>query len=44
MCLRKNLSEKDSDSKHIIFYFDEAELDNIRQLKALIEDYRLYCH
>ena len=33
------LSEKDKDSKHIIFYFDEVELDNIRQLKKLIEDY-----
>ena len=26
------LSEKDKDSKHIIFYFDETELTNIRQL------------
>ena len=33
------LSEKDNDSKHIIFYFDEVELANIRQLKKLIEDY-----
>ena len=33
------LSEKDKDSKHIIFYFDETELTNIRQLKSLIEDY-----
>lgn len=33
------LSEKDKDSKHIIFYFEEAELTNIRQLKKLIEKY-----
>lgn len=33
------LSEKDKDSKHIIFYFDEDELTNIRQLKTLIEEY-----
>ena len=33
------LSEKDKDSKHIIFYFDEEELENIRELKTLVEDY-----
>lgn len=33
------LSEKDNNSKHIIFYFDDVELDNIGQLKDLIEDY-----
>ena len=33
------LSEKDKYSKHIIFYFEESELQNIRQLKKLIEDY-----
>ena len=32
------LSEEDEYSKHIIFYFDESELDNIRQLKDLLED------
>lgn len=30
------LSEKDKDSKHIIFCFDEVELANIRQLKKLM--------
>ena len=33
------LSEKDQNSKHIIFYFEEKELINIRQLKDLIEKY-----
>lgn len=33
------LSEKDKDSKHIIFYFDEEELENIRELKTLVENY-----
>ena len=33
------LLEKDKDSKHIIFYFDEEELKNIRELKTLVEDY-----
>ena len=33
------LSEEDEYSKHIIFYFDESELDNIRQLKDLLEEY-----
>lgn len=33
------LSEKDKASKHIIFYFDEKELDNISNLKLLIETY-----
>ncbi|MBP3567826.1 MAG: PHP domain-containing protein [Lachnospiraceae bacterium] len=33
------LTENDKDSKHIIFYFDEQELDNIDELKLLIESY-----
>lgn len=33
------LTENAKNSKHIIFYFDEKELDNIFELKALIEDY-----
>lgn len=33
------LSEKDVNSKHIIFYFDEKELDHLHELKELIENY-----
>lgn len=33
------LTENDKSSKHIIFYFEEIELDNIYDLKKLIEEY-----
>ena len=33
------LTENDKNSKHIIFYFEEIELDNIYDLKKLIEEY-----
>lgn len=33
------LSEKANYSKHIIFYFDEKELDDIDSLKTIVEDY-----
>ena len=33
------LTENDKSSKHIIFYFQEIELDNIYDLKKLIEEY-----
>lgn len=33
------LTEKDKDSKHIIFYFDEEQLECIDELKVLIESY-----
>lgn len=33
------LTENDKSSKHIIFYFEEIELDNIYDLKNLIEEY-----
>ena len=33
------LTENAKNSKHIIFYFDEKELDNIDELKKLIEKY-----
>ena len=33
------MTENDKSSKHIIFYFQEIELDNIYDLKKLIEEY-----
>ena len=33
------LTENDKSSKHIIFYFEEKELDHIYELKQLIERY-----
>jgi len=33
------LTQEDKDSKHIIFYFDENELNHIDELKLLIESY-----
>lgn len=33
------LTENDKSSKHIIFYFEEIELENIYDLKKLIEEY-----
>ena len=33
------LTENDKNSKHIIFYFEEIERDNIYDLKKLIEEY-----